>query len=170
MLKRLALLLVLALGVVCLVLPESQSPRSSSGRQTEAEAGAGRLRRQAVPASRRLGVLQALWQLLFGTARDTARAFANITDLIQTNLIPTLQLGDAPPTSTSTTEAPLPGASTTEPPYRLTRQEALDIIRRNLYGLVRLFRREFRLAINDSRLNAARTDEDLRSALRPYFT
>ncbi|XP_063230927.1 uncharacterized protein LOC134535666 [Bacillus rossius redtenbacheri] len=168
MLKRLALLLVLALGVVCLVLPESQSPRSSSGRQGAADRpDSSRSRRQTAAGGRRLGVLRALWQLVFGTASDVVQAFRNITGFIQeSNVKPMLQLQGPPPPPTPADA----GASTTEPPYRLTRQEALDIIRRNLYGLVRLFRREFRLAINDSYDNARRAGVELRDSLRPRFS
>nr|CAD7395979.1 unnamed protein product [Timema poppensis] len=122
-----------------------------------------RVQRQT--SNSRLGVFQALGQLLFGTVKDLRQAYFQISEIVSRIIIP--------PSSrqpSSTTPPNVTNGTTTEAPFVITQEEVLDIIRRNLGGLVRLFRKEYRLALNDSYKNAQQWNKELRESLRNNLT
>lgn len=94
---------------------------------------------------------------------DTKSAVGQISSIVNETLAPELQFQVPLVTPTTTTvsstinevNATLSNStttvtSTTEAPFRLTRAELLGIIRRNIRGLIRLFRIEWRDAISVS--------------------
>nr|CAD7265411.1 unnamed protein product [Timema shepardi] len=122
-----------------------------------------RVQRQT--SNSRLGVFQALGQLFFGTVKDLRQAYFQISEIVSRIIIP--------PSSrqpSSTTPPNVTNGTTTEAPFVITQEEVLDIIRRNLGGLVRLFRKEYRLALNDSYKNAQQWNKELRESLRNNLT
>nr|CAD7456170.1 unnamed protein product [Timema tahoe] len=122
-----------------------------------------RVQRQT--SNSRLGVFQALGQLFFGTVKDLRQAYFQISEIVSRIIIP--------PSSRQPSSTPPPNVTngtTTEAPYVITQEEVLDIIRRNLGGLVRLFRKEYRLALNDSYKNAQQWNKELRESLRKNLT
>nr|CAD7438932.1 unnamed protein product [Timema bartmani] len=99
------------------------------------------------------------------TVKDLRQAYFQISEIVSRIIIP--------PSSRQPSSTPPPNVTngtTTEAPYVITQEEVLDIIRRNLGGLVRLFRKEYRLALNDSYKNAQQWNKELRESLRKNLT
>ncbi|KAG8226425.1 hypothetical protein J437_LFUL012522 [Ladona fulva] len=141
---------------------------------------APRLRRQSRP---REGVFRTYWRLATEASNDTGSAFSQIRDLFSTLIEPSNErseniqsVGNASAVSDTTVseEDLVDGGNvtttTTEtPPRRISTGELMTIFRRNVFGLGRLFGREFWNAIQQSNKNVEMYMNQWREAIRPYL-
>ncbi|XP_046395340.1 uncharacterized protein LOC124162749 isoform X2 [Ischnura elegans] len=137
----------------------------------DARAASLRQRRQSKPQ-------EGLWQLYFRLMRegnnDTVNAFQQIRQLFSKLIVPDGESENL--TTTEQASDDVDGGAgnetmttTTEPaPRRISSGELMSIFRRNVFGLGRLFGREFWNAIQQSNKNIQMYSREWQDAIRPF--
>ncbi|XP_008547310.1 uncharacterized protein LOC103571086 isoform X1 [Microplitis demolitor] len=131
----------------------------------------------------RPGFFWTLFRVVFETVNETRSTIEQIGDILSQNIYPDTTTSKASLVSTKAKNSgSVPGSadvtikdspnnqtSTTEAPFRLTRNLLQNIVRRNVRGLVRLFNIEWRDAINQSRKSIKNFQKDLSKSVQPFL-